>query len=359
MIEISIRKRLADFTLEVDVELRAKAVAIFGPSGGGKSTLLRAVAGLVRPETGRIALDGRVLFDSDAGVNLPPERRGLGLVPQDGLLFPHRTMRENLLYGYRRVRGRPRTIELDEVTEVLEIGHLLDRFPATLSGGESQRAALGRALLASPLLLLFDEPLASIDVALKSRILPYLQRALSHFGIPALYVSHDQREATRIASTILVLHRGRVLACGPYLEIIDLPPVYGAFGREGVSNVVQATVLANMPERGYSETQIGRARFKVPPMEEAEGTLLSLSVRANDIILAREKPSRISARNILRGMILRLADVGDLLLAHVDVGCELLVELTPEAARELELAPNADVWVLIKSNAFSSEPELK
>ena len=353
MIEVKIRKRLAEFELDVDVSLPASTVAVFGPSGSGKSTLLNAIAGLLRPDAGRIAIRQEVLFDDGEKINLPPEARRLGLVPQDGLLLPHRTVKQNLLYGYRRVRGRPRRVELDEVAEVLEIGHLLGRYPGNLSGGERQRVALGRALLASPHLLLFDEPLASIDATLKGKILSYLQRAIAHFGIPALYISHDRSEVTRLADTIVVLRQGKVIACGRYNDIIDSPGVYRAFTREGIDNVLEATILANKQDEGYSEVQVRSTVFKVPLMEAPAGSIIILNIKAGDIILARDRPARISTRNVLPGSVKRLADVGDLLLAHIDVGCELIVELTPEAVRELEIGEGARIWALIKTNAFT------
>ncbi|HUX07005.1 MAG TPA: molybdenum ABC transporter ATP-binding protein [Acidobacteriota bacterium] len=359
MIEITARKRLADFHLDVEINLPGEPVAVFGPSGAGKSTLLNIVAGLLRPDSGRISIDGEVLFDSAAGIDTPAERRGFGLVPQEGLLFPHRTVRENLLYGYRRVRGRPRTIELNEVAEVLEIGSLLDRYPATLSGGEAQRVALGRALLASPRLLLFDEPLASVDGRLKWRILPYLKLAISHFNLPALYVSHDPTEVTSIASHIAVLHGGRIVAAGPYREIIDLPEVYGIFTREGVNNVLAGTVDANLPEYGYSVVSVGEATFKVALVDAPPGAEIGLAIRANEIIISRGQPGKISTRNVLRGRVAGFANVGSLILVHVDIGCELIVELTHGAATELLLAEGTEIWVLIKSNAFQIHSTLR
>lgn len=353
MIEIRISKRLGEFTLEADLSLPSATVALFGPSGGGKSTLLHAVAGLIKPDSGRIAIDGDIVFDASAGIDVPPDRRGLGLVPQDGLLFPHKKVRDNLLYGFHRVKGRPRTIGLDDVVRVLEIESLLDRYPTNLSGGERQRVALGRALLTSPRLLLFDEPLASVDSPLKAKILSYLQRAISHFRIPALYVSHDHGEVTRLAEIIVVLHRGKVLAAGAYNSIIDLPPVYRVFTREGVDNVLKGTVTAEKPQEGYSEVRVGGTVFKVPPLPALKGMEVTMNIGADDIILSRSKPDRISTRNVLPGQVDRIAEVDGLLLVHIDVGCELIVELTPEAARELGLERGTEIWALIKSNAFT------
>jgi molybdate transport system ATP-binding protein len=352
MIRIAVRKRLSAFDLDVDLALPEEAVAVFGPSGAGKSTLLNCVAGLVKPDSGSISIDGEVLFDTASGINMPAERRGFGLVPQDGLLFPHRSVKENLLYGYRRVRGRQRKIELEEVVEILEIEQLLSRKPGTLSGGEAQRVALGRALLASPRMLLFDEPLASVDQPLKRRILPYLKLAISHFKLPALYVSHDQLEVTSIANHIAVLRGGRIVASGPFSRIIDEPEVYRTFTREGVNNSLDGALEDNLPRYGYSVVRVGGAVFKVPPVEVEPGSQIGLVIRANDIILSRERPGKISARNALGGEVRSFANVGGLILVHVDVGCELIVELTPDAASELLLAEGTEVWVLIKSNAI-------
>jgi len=352
MIEITARKRFADFDLDVEFSLPGEPVAVFGPSGAGKSTLLNIVAGLLKPDSGRISINGELLYDSTTGIDTPAERRGFGLVPQEGLLFPHRTVRDNLLFGYKRVHGRPRTIELDEVVDVLEIGSLLYRYPATLSGGEAQRVALGRALLASPRLLLFDEPLASVDERLKWRILPYLKLAVSYFNLPALYVSHDPTEVTSIASRIVVLHGGRIVAAGPYLEIIDLPEVYGVFTREGVNNVLTGTVEANLPQYGYSVVGVGEATFKVALANAPPGSEIGLAIKANEVIIARERPGKISTRNVLKGKVAGFANVGSLILVHVDVGCEIIVELTHGAATELLLAEGTEIWVLIKSNAF-------
>jgi molybdate transport system ATP-binding protein len=352
MIKIAARKKLAEFDLDVDLELPEEPVAVFGPSGAGKSTLLNIVAGLMKPDSGSISMGGDLLFDSDAGINLPAERRGFGLVPQDGLLFPHRTVRENLEFGLRRVRGRQRTIGFDEVVEILEIEPLLRRRPSTLSGGEAQRVALGRALLASPRMLLFDEPLASVDERLKRRILPYLKLAISHFRLPALYVSHDQLEVTSIAAHIAVLRQGRIVASGPFNQIIDMPEVYRTFTREGVNNSLDGVLEDTLPRFGYSVVRVGGAVFKVAPVEASAGARIGLAIRANDIILSRERPGKISARNALRGRVSSFANVGNLILVHVDVGCELIVELTPGAATELLLAEGTEVWALIKSNAF-------
>jgi len=200
------------FHVDAAFDSDAPVTALCGPSGSGKTSVLSMIAGLRRPDSGFIRLGDRVLFDSAAGVHLPPERRGVGYVFQNHLLFPHLDVRGNLLYGWRRRRGRPARADLDKVTRVLELGDLLGRMPAGLSGGERQRVALGRALLCAPALLLLDEPLASVDQDLKGRVLDYIERALADWSIPTLYVSHDPGEIARIAGRVIRLDGGHVSA---------------------------------------------------------------------------------------------------------------------------------------------------
>lgn len=352
-LEFSLTLRRGDFSLNIAASMTGSALAIFGPSGSGKSTILACIAGLIKPQSGHIRVGDETFFESGRGIDLPPEHRSIGLVPQEGLLFPHLDVRANLLYG-RRSSGDPaRAQRLNEVLEVLEIGHLPARRPDTLSGGERQRVALGRALLSSPKLLLLDEPLAAVDQALKRRILPYLTRALDHFRIPALYVSHDPAEVLAVTCELLVIRAGRAVAAGNYHDIVDQPAVYAAFSREGIDNVFEGVVERDCPAEGYAEVRAGTALFRVPPGIGIAGAQVQLTVKAGDIILASQHPPLVSARNVLRGTVSRLADVDGLVLAHLDVGCELIVELTPAAVRDLSLAPGAAAWALIKSNSFA------
>ena len=210
MLRFDARKKLGAFTLEARFRAEAKAItALFGPSGAGKTTIVNIMAGLLRPDQGRITLNERVLFDAKAKINLPPERRKVGYVFQDGRLFPHLSVRSNLLYGLRLLKPSQRRLNLEAVVELMDIGRLLDRRPATLSGGEKQRVGVGRALLSSPELLLMDEPLASLDQERKEQVLPFLLRLPRELDIPIIYVSHSQEEISYLGARVVTVSGGK------------------------------------------------------------------------------------------------------------------------------------------------------
>jgi molybdate transport system ATP-binding protein len=214
VLALDVEKRLGDFKLAVRFETAAGVTALFGPSGSGKTTTVNMIAGLLTPDRGSIKLDGGALFDTKTGTNVPPYRRDIGYVFQEGRLFPHLSVRQNLDYG-RWMSGRPRdTDEFARIVALLDIGHLLDRRPRLLSGGERQRVAVGRALLMRPKLLLLDEPLASLDAAHKREILPYLGRLRDDAGVPMIYVSHSAAELEQIAARVVCIDEGRVIATG-------------------------------------------------------------------------------------------------------------------------------------------------
>ncbi len=220
-----LRLPLAHFTLEVDAVLEGRVTAVFGPSGAGKTSLLELVAGLRRPAAGAVRVAGRTLTDAGAGVFVPVEQRSIGYVPQDGALFPHLSVRRNLLYGFAAGRSRAEGLSFDHVTEVLEIRPLVERSTPTLSAGEKQRVALGRALLASPGLLLLDEPLSGLDSPLKQRLMPYLQRVRDEFGVPMICITHSPGEVVALCDDVLVLNSGRVVDRGPPRDLFATSPV--------------------------------------------------------------------------------------------------------------------------------------
>ncbi|MCQ4159683.1 molybdenum ABC transporter ATP-binding protein [Roseomonas sp. GC11] len=356
MLEVTLRHGFPGFTLEASFAAPAEGVTVlFGPSGCGKSTLLAAVAGLLRPEAGRIALGGAVLFDSRAGVMLPPERRRCGVVFQDARLFPHLSVEANLRYGLRRAPRGAEGPDFSEVVELLGIGTLLGRRPALLSGGEKQRVALGRALLSRPRLLLMDEPLAALDQGRKAEVLPFLARLKQRLRLPILYVTHAMAEVDRLADTLVLMQAGRVLASGPVEEVAartDLP-LLGARRDAGV--VLACRVLRHDTAQGLTHLAFPGGELAVPLATVPEGGPLRLRLRARDVVLATEAPRGLSVRNILPVVVEGLAAAeGHAAMLRLRAGPSLiLARVTREAVARLALAPGQAAWALVKAVALS------
>lgn len=358
MLSIKVSRHLGDFHLQLEVECRYPVTAVFGPSGAGKTTLLNLVAGLLRPDAGAIRIDGETLFDDQTGIDLPPERRQVGYVFQDDLLFPHLTVRGNLRYGYERVAPARRRFELGPVVELLEIGALLERHPRELSGGERQRVALGRALLRSPQLLLMDEPLASLDQGLKSRIIPYLRRVRSELQIPILYVSHSVAEILELTGQVIVLQRGRLLAHGDFFRVAQEPEVLPLIADYGLENVLPAEVLESPADRATCRVRCCGQEWLVPQCHRPPGSRIFLGIRAEEITLCRVRPDGLPAMNAVPGQVVGVVDAGGICLVNVDVGRRLALRLTSQAVAELDLAPGQPVICLINPLAIRIGPEL-
>jgi len=354
MLDFFLRKRLGNFLLELECAFEARCVGVFGPSGSGKTTLLNLLAGLDRPDDGRIVLNGTTLHNSSERIDLLPEERHIGYVFQEPLLFPHKTVRENLQYGSRRIRRRTATVEFGEVVDLLGVRQLLERRPSSLSGGERQRVSLGRALLSSPSLLLMDEPLASLDEALKGRILSYIRQVRDRFGIPIVYVSHSVEEIALIAEKVLAIEGGRAVAYGKFSEIIDDPRVYRLAAGQGMVNNFEGIVAAH--GEGVTRVQCGGVEIKTRAIDFPEGESVLLGFHSRDVMLSRFPLEGVSARNVLPGKIVRVGEVGPSVLLHVDVGRELIAEVTLEALRQLELSPGDQVYCVVKSNVIRVDP---
>jgi molybdate transport system ATP-binding protein len=235
MLDILLMRRQGSFSVDVDFQGPGTGVtALFGPSGAGKTSIVNMVAGLLRPDTGHVVINGARLFDSAANIDLTPERRRIGYVFQDGRLFPHLSVKSNLVYGMRQIPVSDRFVTFDQVVALLEIDHLLDRRPARLSGGEKQRVAIGRALLTSPALLLMDEPLASLDASRKAEVLPFIKALSQPFSIPILYVSHDHHEILSLSSYMVILDSGRIAGSGPAETILSSIPCTAGSSRHPV-----------------------------------------------------------------------------------------------------------------------------
>ena len=296
---LQVRHRFAGFELDVDVEAPPGVTVLFGPSGSGKTTLVNAVAGLLRPAAGRIAVDDWVLMDTAARRFQPPHRRRIGYVFQEGRLFPHLTVRQNLLYGRWFAPRDARPDSLGHIVEMLGIGHLLARRPGVLSGGEKQRVAIGRALLSAPRLILADEPLAALDEARKAEILPYFERLRDEVSVPILYVSHSSAEVARLATTVIALRGGRVAAMGPPERVLG---DVGAMGARDIASLLSARVAAHHDD-GLSELVTTAGVVFLPRVAAAPGSTIRVRIAAHDVILSRDAPAGLSALNTLQGRI--------------------------------------------------------
>ena len=359
MLSIRLTKKLPGFTLQVALDCPYPVTAVFGPSGAGKTTLLNLVAGLLRPDTGEIRLDDAVLFSSTQGIDLPPERRRVGYVFQDDLLFPHLTVLKNLRYGYDLLRHTERRFAVEQIVDLLGLDALADRLPGQLSGGERQRVALGRAILASPQLLVMDEPLASLDQGLKDRIIPYLRHIRTDLDIPMLYVSHSVAEILELTGQVIVLKQGQVLAHGDFFTVAHQPQVLPLLEAHGFENVLPVEVLGNGPEPCPCRVRYEGQVLRVPPCNRPAGSRIFIGIRANDIILCRERPEGLSIRNALQGRILDVEGVDGKQLVYVDIGKRLAVEVTPEAVAELGLKAGDAVVCLIKTHSIRLGPNVE
>ncbi len=355
MLEIDIAHRLAQFELDVHFRSGRGLTALFGRSGAGKTSIVNAIAGLIRPERGRIVVDGSVLLDTEHGICVPAHRRRVGYIFQEGRLFPHLTVRQNLSFGrwFAPSRERPGAAGFADVVDLLGIAGLLDRRPGRLSGGEKQRVAIGRALLASPRLLLMDEPLASLDARRKDEILPYLERLRDRSGVPIVYVSHSVAEVTRLATTIVLISDGKVHAVGPVQEVMGRAELYPLAGRFEAGAVLAARVAAHDARWKLTELAGGFGKLVVPHLEAPVGTALQVRIRARDVILAVAAPSGISALNVLAARVEQLVPIEEgALEVQLRLGDErLLARVTRRSGEALGLAPGREVFAVIKTIA--------
>ena len=342
---------LADFVLEADVELRGRVTAVFGPSGAGKTSLLDLIAGLRAAPSALIRLDETVLADTVKHISVPARRRGIGYVPQDLALFPHLSVRQNLLYG-RNSRAPGPGFTFEHVAEVLEIQPLIARGVTELSGGEKQRVALARALLASPRLLLLDEPLASLDVTLKEKIIPYLARVRDEFQIPMLCVTHDRFEALALADEIVVLVGGKVMQTGPVADVFARPANAAVARFVGVETLQPGQITS--VNEGLAVVSVRHASLTaLAPVSPASAVFVC--IRGEDVVLQRDAAVS-SVRNRLPARIVSFRPEGALVRVELDAGFPLFALVTRPACAELGLQEGQTVTALIKTPAIHLVP---
>ncbi|MFH6786042.1 molybdenum ABC transporter ATP-binding protein [Methylobacterium sp. MA0201] len=357
MIEVAVRHARGAFALDAAFAAQGRVTALFGRSGSGKSTLVDVIAGLVRPDHGRIVVNGVTLLDTQARLLVPVHRRRIGYVFQEARLMPHLSVRQNLLFGRWFSSDRAGGPSLAAVADLLGIAPLLDRRPAGLSGGERQRVAIGRALLARPRLLLMDEPLSALDEARKAEILPYVARLRDEARVPIVYVSHAVAEVARLADTVVVLDQGRVAACGPAAEVLRRGALFPGRETAETGALLQLRIAAHDDAFGLTRLDGPPGRLTVPRLPLPVGTSVRVRVRARDVLVAREAPRGLSARNVLLGTVTAVTP-GDGAHARVEIACGdavLVAEVTRLAAHELALAPGSGVVAIVKSVAFDEE----
>ena len=352
-LEARVVHRFKGFALDVAVASDGPVLGVFGASGSGKTSLLLAIAGLLRAQRAEIALGGRTLARRPGGVHVPPEARRVGLVLQDALLFPNRTVRGNLAYA-PGAAARLDAAEGRRIVEILRVGALLDRSVANLSGGERQRVALGRALLADPELLLLDEPTSSLDTDLARDVLALLLDVKRELGTRMAYVTHRAAEILALADDCVVLEDGRAVAQGAPLDVLRRPRALGVAKLTDVDNLLQLPVVAHDEAGGVTLLALGpELTLAVPLSDVPPGTRLRVGFRADDVMLCLERPAGLSARNALAGTVTRVDALGAEVLVALSVGSvTVLARITPAAARELPLKPGAKAVALIKTTSI-------
>ncbi|MGD0506212.1 MAG: molybdenum ABC transporter ATP-binding protein [Terriglobales bacterium] len=357
-LEVRIRKRFSNpegsFNLNVHFRALAGFTIIFGASGAGKTTLLDCIAGLTDPDDGRITVGGEDLYDSEKKQNVAAWKRRIGYVHQDLALFPHLTAEENVAYGLRTLSAAERQTRSREILGLFRIGHLRDRRPAQISGGERQRVALARALVTEPRALLLDEPLAALDRPTKSALVGDLRRWNQQHRVPILFVTHNGEEVFALGNEVIMLDGGIIVAQGQPHEVMRAPRLETVARLSGFENIFNATVLALHEDRGTMTCRLGKdaVELETPLVRADVGSRLRVGVRAGDLLLATEIPRGLSARNILPGTILQLEQRDVIMAATVDCGgTEFEVHLTLAARDALQLGPGKNVWVVVKTHS--------
>jgi molybdate transport system ATP-binding protein len=359
MLRAKIKKRLGrgadEFFLDAEFEAPPGVTILFGASGSGKSTTLRAIAGIIEPDEGRIQVDEQIFFDSQKRMNLPIRSRGVGYVFQNLALFPHLSVRANVEFGMKNLPSHEKHQHALEIMSALKIEHTANRKPREISGGEAQRVALARALSSAPKVLLLDEPLSAIDETTKAGILADLKTINRDLQLPILYVTHSREEAVTLGERVIVYEDGRVVACGEPLEVFRSPISKGVARLTGVENIFAGSVVAKNEAGGTMNVEVkdenGVCRIDIPFASNPLNERVTIAVPSGDILLATQAIHSVSARNILRGQIITIEEKSNRTVVRVKSGVTWSVSVTRQAVNELQLSASQDVWLAIKTHS--------
>lgn len=358
MTEVDITLPRKNFTLKIKESFSQGITGIFGPSGAGKSSLLHSIAGIAHPNSGRIVIEEKVIFDHQQRINTPIEKRHIGYVFQEGRLFPHMSVKENLCYGLKK--SSKEEIGYNEVVDLLNLGHILQSKPSRISGGERQRTALGRALLSSPDILLLDEPFSAVDINLRRQILPFILNIQQRIKMPILVVSHDLPDLLKLTNSLLIIQDGRVLAHGEYYKLVQQPQVSHLFARGAIVNAVE--MVAAFDTRTSGLTYLRFKNLHTDVMVKCDGSRehyaagqhVKMFINADDIALSTEPLPQISIQNQLQGYIEEVIDRETTSLCIINVGFTLVVEVTTASIHKLQIAKGSSIWCLFKSVAIDT-----
>ena len=354
MLSVNITQAFGSFRLETQFEVEEGSItAIFGKSGAGKTSTINAIAGLTRPDVGVIQIGNTTLFDQNLRINLPIYKRQIGYVFQDDRLFPHMTVRNNLIYGTPKNRDVANSLNLTDITGLLELAPLLERRPRTLSGGEKQRVAIGRALLSNPKLLLMDEPLASIDVQHRFEILPFIQRVREKIGITIIYVTHALEEVIFIADQIILLSEGQVTAQGTVEEIMSRLDLHPMTSRFDAGAVISATYSGYDREFDLGELSFDGGTLRIAGLNAEIGIHLRAHIRARDVSLMLDQPKDTSVLNVFKGELIEIRhEEGPQLDLLINIGTPLIARITRKSLNDLNLDIGSKVYAMIKAVAI-------
>lgn len=344
----------SSFLLNVDIEVPPGITILFGPSGAGKSTLLDCIAGLTTPDTGRISINGAVVFDSTTKINMPPQHRKVSYVFQSLALFPHMSAGANVGYGLPQLTEGKKRARVSEILQMFRVENLRTRKPQEISGGEQRRVALARSLVTLPRVLLLDEPLTGLDTELKSSIIDDLRAWNAAHEIPILYVTHSREEVDALGERAIAVEHGRIVSQGTPRDVLDAPRRKRLAQAAGFENLLSGTVVDLREADGVMRVRLADAatcEIEVPLGDAAPGDRIRIAIRAGDILLATESPRALSARNVLEGKILSLERRGVMMVARVDCGTVFTVHITPGAERALQLNPEKKVWLVLKTHS--------